>query len=121
MEGQKSAFFWAATRILPKLLDFAGADQIIGKTDFDMPWTAEQTDFYQLCDRKVMEENKPQFNIIEQLTKENGDIAWLSTSKMPMHDAVGNVIGVLCHFEDITETMRLQSQREDFMALWRMI
>jgi len=36
--------------------------------------------------------------------------------KIPIYDASGNVIGWLGHFEDITETMRLQSQREDFMA-----
>ncbi|MBA3994324.1 MAG: hypothetical protein C0469_12420 [Cyanobacteria bacterium DS2.3.42] len=112
----RNCVFLGCNKNFAQIAGYPSADQIIGKTDFDLPWTAEQTDFYQLCDRKVMEENKPQFNIIEQLTKENGDVVWLSTSKMPMHDAVGNVIGVLCHFEDISETMRLQSQREDFMA-----
>lgn len=112
----RNCVFLGCNKNFAQIAGYSSAEQVIGKTDFDMPWTAEQTDFYQLCDRKVMEENKPQFNIIEQLTKENGEIAWLSTSKMPMHDAVGDVIGVLCHFEDITETMRLQSQREDFMA-----
>lgn len=95
---------------------FSSVEDIIGKTDFDMPWPLEQTTFYRSCDRKVIEENQPQFNIIEPLTKENGEIIWVSTSKMPMNDADGKVIGVLCHFEDITETMLLQTQREDFMA-----
>ncbi len=112
----RSSVFLGCNKAFARIAGFASAEQIVGKTDFDMPWTAEETDFYHLCDRKVMEENKPQFNIIEPLTKDNGDVAWLSTSKMPMHDAAGNVIGILAHFEDITETMRLQSQREDFMA-----
>jgi PAS domain S-box-containing protein len=124
MDTIPAAIFWKDTNSVylgcnknfARIAGFASADQIIGKTDFDMPWTAEETELYRFFDRKVMEENKPQFNIIEPLTKENGEVAWLSTSKMPMHDAAGKVIGVLAHFEDITETMRLQSQREDFMA-----
>ncbi len=124
MDTIPAAIFWkdvnsvflGCNKNFARIAGFASVDQIIGKTDFDMPWTAEETEFYHFCDRKIMEENKPQFNIIEPLTKYNGEVSWLSTSKMPMHDAAGNVIGILAHFEDITETMRLQSQREDFMA-----
>ncbi|MCC7530734.1 MAG: PAS domain-containing sensor histidine kinase [Candidatus Melainabacteria bacterium] len=124
MDTIPAAIFWkdvnsvflGCNKNFARIAGFASVDQIIGKTDFDMPWTAEETEFYHFCDRKIMKENKPQFNIIEPLTKYNGEVCWLSTSKMPMHDAEGNVIGILAHFQDITETMRLQSQREDFMA-----
>lgn len=124
MDTIPAAIFWkdragvylGCNRAFAEIAGFSHADQIIGKTDYDMPWTSEETEFYHLCDRKVMEENRPQFNIIEPLTKKDGDVAWLSTSKMPIHDAAGNVIGVLAHFEDITKTLQLQSQREDFMA-----
>lgn len=124
MDTIPAAIFWkdragvylGCNRAFAEIAGFSHADQIIGKTDYDMPWTSEETEFYHLCDRKVMDENRPQFNIIEPLTKKDGDVAWLSTSKMPIHDAAGNVIGVLAHFEDITKTLQLQSQREDFMA-----
>jgi PAS domain S-box-containing protein len=124
MDTIPAAIFWkdrdsvylGCNKNFARIAGFPNADGIVGKTDFDMPWTASETEFYHLCDRKVMEENKPQFNIIEPLTTDTGEVVWLSTSKMPMHDAAGNVIGLLGHFEDITEKMRLQSQREDFMA-----
>ncbi|MBX9951288.1 MAG: PAS domain-containing protein [Candidatus Obscuribacterales bacterium] len=124
MDTIPAAIFWkdregvylGGNKTFAEIAGFSDADQIIGKTDYDMPWTSEETKFYHLCDRKVMDENRPQFNIIEPLTKKSGEIAWLSTSKMPMHDAAGNVVGVLAHFEDITKTVQLQSQREDFMA-----
>lgn len=124
MDTIPAAIFWkdinsvylGCNKNFARIAGFPNADGIIGKTDFDMPWKSSETEFYHLCDRKVMEENKAQFNIIEPLTTDSGDVVWLTTSKMPMHDAAGNVIGLLGHFEDITEKMRLQSQREDFMA-----
>lgn len=124
MDTIPAAIFWkdrnsvylGCNKTFAEIAGFTNVDQIIGKTDHDMPWTAEETEFYHLCDRKVMEENRAQFNIVEPLTKKDGEVAWLNTSKMPIHDAAGNVIGVLAHFEDITRTMQLQSQREDFMA-----
>lgn len=124
MDTIPAAIFWkdrnsvylGCNRTFAQMAGFAHPDDIIGKTDYDMPWTAEETEFYHLCDRKVMEENRPEFNIVEPLTKQNGEVIWLSTSKMPIHDAAGSVIGVLAHFEDITHMIQLQSQREDFMA-----
>jgi len=124
MDTIPAAIFWkdrnsvylGGNKNFAEIAGFVSADEIVGKTDFEMPWTSQETQFFHYCDRKVMDENSGQFNIIEPLTKDTGEVAWLSTSKMPMHDAAGNVIGLLGHFEDITEKMRLQSQREDFMA-----
>ncbi|MEL6780167.1 MAG: hypothetical protein AAFO06_23285, partial [Cyanobacteria bacterium J06597_16] len=44
-----------------KFADIAGLacpDQLIGKTDYDMPWTKEESDFYVLCDRRVMHNDR---------------------------------------------------------------
>ncbi|PZM79290.1 MAG: hypothetical protein DKT66_22700 [Candidatus Melainabacteria bacterium] len=112
----KNSVYLGCNKTFANIAGLSHVDQIVGKTDFDMPWTADETEFYHLCDRKVMEENQPQFNILEPLTRKGGEVSWLNTSKMPMHDASGNVIGILAHFEDITKTIQLQSQREDFMA-----
>lgn len=78
-------------------------DRITGLTDFDLPWTDEQAQFYQLCDQRVMSRDEPETGIVESQTNANGELTWLETSKVPLRDSSGNVIGVLGSFHDITK------------------
>ncbi|MGB3239653.1 MAG: PAS domain-containing protein [Geitlerinemataceae cyanobacterium] len=84
----------------------AGLDspnEIVGKTDYDLPWTREEADFYRECDSQVMDANQPQLHIIETLHQADGTQLWIDTSKVPLHDAAGNAIGILGIYQDITE------------------
>src|SRR5574341_1010572 len=38
-------------------------EQIIGKTDFDLPWPREEAEAYRADDREVMKNNRPKFHI----------------------------------------------------------
>ncbi len=78
-------------------------ESIVGKTDFDLAWTREQAEFFRAVDRKVMDSGKPEYHIIEPQLQANGKHAWLDTSKIPMFDEDGVVVGILGTFEDITE------------------
>jgi PAS domain S-box-containing protein len=78
-------------------------DQIVGKTDYDLAWTREQADFFCQIDKRVMETNTPEYQIIEPQTQAGGKQAWLVTNKLPLHDQEGNVIGILGTAEDVTE------------------
>ena len=78
-------------------------DNIVGKTDYDLPWTREQAESYRYIDRRVMDTNTPEYQIYERQNQADGKQAWLVTNKMPLHDPDGNVVGVLGTFEDITE------------------
>ncbi len=83
-------------------------ENIIGKTDYDLPWHPEEADFYRQCDARIMQNNIAEDNIIEPQHQTGGRIRWLDTSKIPLHDTKGNVVGILGTFEDITE--RLQAE-----------
>ena len=87
-------------------------DQIIGKTDFDMPWQ-EQAELYRADDQKVMDEGVPKLNYEEPQTGPTGEITWLRTSKVPIIDDDGNVFAVLGMYEDITERKRLEARVQD--------
>jgi two-component system, NtrC family, sensor kinase len=76
---------------------------IVGKTDYDLPWTKEESDWYRECDVRVTASNQPQLHIIETQLQADGKQIWADTSKIPLHDAEGNVIGILGTYEDITE------------------
>ncbi|WP_019029721.1 ATP-binding protein [Colwellia piezophila] len=95
------------------LADIAGLDSpkdYIGKTDYDLPWTEEEADFFRECDRRVMDSGKAEVNIIESQKQANGRIAWLETSKIPLTDKNGNIIGILGAFHDITERKRIEDE-----------
>jgi PAS domain S-box-containing protein len=87
---------------LAKDAGYNSPEELIGKTDFDMPWAKYAAD-YQADDRQVMESGIPKLNIEEQLIKADGQIVWLRTNKIPLHNSENKVIGVLCSYEDITE------------------
>ncbi|NQZ86608.1 MAG: PAS domain-containing protein [Colwellia sp.] len=82
----------------------------VGKTDYDLPWTTEEADFFRECDQRVMNSGKAEVNIIESQKQANGRLAWLETSKIPLIDMQGNVIGILGAFHDITERKRLEDE-----------
>jgi PAS domain S-box-containing protein len=50
-----------------------------------------------------MDSGTPQYHIIEPQLQANGKQAWLDTSKIPLFDGQGKVVGILGTFEDITE------------------
>jgi diguanylate cyclase (GGDEF)-like protein/PAS domain S-box-containing protein len=77
--------------------------EIVGKTDYDLPWKKEESDFFRECDARVMETDTPEYHIIEPLLQADGTQSWVNTNKIPLHDAEGNVVGILGTFEDITE------------------
>jgi PAS domain S-box-containing protein len=86
---------------------------IVGKTDYDMPWRKEESDFFREYDRRVMEADAPILHIIEPLLQADGKEAWLDTNKIPLHDAQGNVVGILGTYEDITERKLLEVENEN--------
>lgn len=83
-------------------------DKIIGKTDYDLSWKAEEAQFFRQCDRRVMDSNSPELGIIEPQLQADGKQAWLETNKVPLHNEQGNVIGILGTFQDITERIEAE-------------
>jgi PAS domain S-box-containing protein len=85
-------------------------EELIGKTDYDLPWKKEEADFYRECDRLVMEANSPELHIIEPQLQASGKQAWLDANKIPLHDGEGRVTGILGTLEDITERKRAEER-----------
>ncbi len=92
----------------------ASVEDIIGKTDFDMPWK-DQAAAYQADDREVMAHG-PKRNIEEPLTRSDGSTIWLRTDKIPLLRN-GEIIGVLGMCEDITEARRRAEELRTFRLL----
>ncbi|UBF29502.1 PAS domain-containing sensor histidine kinase [Kovacikia minuta CCNUW1] len=78
-------------------------EEVVGKTDFELFWTPEEAQLYCEQDRKVMETDTPVLHLIENRLHADGKQAWIDVNKIPIHDAEGNVIGILGTIEDITD------------------
>lgn len=104
------------------LADLAGLEieEMIGKSDFDMPW-AEGGDYgatwYQDWDREVMESGEARYGIREKLWLPDGSTVWIETSKVPLRSLDGEVIGVLGTFQDVTERRAAEEERRRAMEL----
>ena len=90
---------------------FSRPEDLLGKDDFQMIWR-EQAELYRADDRWVMDSDTPKIGFEEPVTTPDGDISWVRTSKVPLHDAEGKVIGVLGIYEDITER-KLEEHRQE--------
>ena len=86
---------------------YQSSEDVLGKTDYEMSWAAN-ADLYRADDRDVMQSGKPKIGYEEPQNKPDGTQSWLVTSKLPMVDLNGQVIGVLGTYEDISDRKRAE-------------
>lgn len=84
-------------------------DQVIGRTDLELPWEGN-AEAYRADDRTVMESGHAKLDFDEPQTTPTGETRWLRTSKVPLCDEEGGVIGVLGMYEDITQRKHAEEQ-----------
>ncbi|HSK87305.1 MAG TPA: PAS domain S-box protein, partial [Anaerolineales bacterium] len=89
---------------------FSSSEEVIGKTDFDMPWK-DQAELYRADDRRVLESGESKLNYEEPQTTPDGSTIWLRTSKIPMHEN-DQVVAILGMYEDITAYKKIQEASE---------
>jgi sigma-B regulation protein RsbU (phosphoserine phosphatase) len=77
-------------------------DDVVGKTDFDI-FTEEHARPAFLAEQQIMETGEPILALEEKETWASGRDTWASTSKMPLRDKDGNIIGTFGMSRDITE------------------
>ncbi|NJN21922.1 MAG: PAS domain-containing protein [Leptolyngbya sp. RL_3_1] len=99
----RDSVYRGCNRRWAKMAGIGDPEQVIGITDDDLPWTQEQKDWYRECDRRVMDTDTPMLRIKQSQRQADGRMSWRETSKLPLHDSEGNVIGLLGTIEDITE------------------
>lgn len=81
---------------------------LIGKTDFDMPWR-EHAEAYRSDDLHVMNTRVARIDQEERNVNGEGKESWVLTSKVPVLNKSGEVVAVLGMFEDITERKKKEA------------
>ena len=89
---------------------FNGPEKVVGLTDYDLGVTSEEAEMYRENDQQVVQSGHSSMDVEEHLTRLDGTRITLITSKVPLRDAGGNVVGVLGVYQDITERKRLEEE-----------
>lgn len=84
--------------------------EIIGRTDLEVGIGEAEARAFLDGDRRIIETGEPLLNLEEKLTRSDGSTLILATSRVPMRDPFGAVIGILGVFQDITDRKRLEEQ-----------
>ena len=95
------------------------SEEVVGKSDYDLPWGKKQADSFREYDRRVMESGIPEYGIIEPYLRADGTHAWAKTSKVPLRDTEGNVVGILGTYEDITERKEAEEALKESESKYR--
>lgn len=88
-----------------KILDVHGLksrDQLIGKSDHDF-YPEDLADKYLWNEQAIIRTGKPLINHEERCLDEKGNEIYLSTTKIPLHDENGTIIGIVGIGRDITD------------------
>jgi diguanylate cyclase (GGDEF)-like protein/PAS domain S-box-containing protein len=89
---------------------FASPDAMAGKTEFDLEtFQPERAAELVADEHQIVATGQGFSNREERLTDEFGDDIWLSTSKVPLHNAEGQIIGLAGVTHDITALKRLET------------
>jgi PAS domain S-box-containing protein len=90
-------------------------EDVVGKTDFEL-YPTEMAKGFWAIDKQVIDSGKAIINIEEPGFDSRGKQVWVLTSKVPLHDSQGNVIGLVGVGRDISERKQAQetlSQSEE--------
>jgi PAS domain S-box-containing protein len=95
-------------RTLARAMGLADPEAAVGKTDFDFRQPDQAREFYE-DEQKIIRSGEPLINKTERQVLANGETGWTSTTKVPLRDPEGKVIGLVGINRDITQ----QKQAEE--------
>lgn len=92
-----------------RLLDATTPDAILGKTDYDI-FPEELATRYYTDEQEVVRSGKPLVNREEEVVDEQGQRHWLLTTKVPLRDAKGEIVGLVGMSRNITDLKRHEEE-----------
>jgi len=102
-------------------IGFANPSAAQGKTDFDVFGNEHASQAY-ADEKRIIATGQPVINKEEREDWKDGHVAWVSTTKLPMRDSAGKIVGIMGISRDITERKMadeaLRRSREEFKDLF---
>jgi PAS domain S-box-containing protein len=103
--------FIAVSQSLVRYLDQRSATRVLGRTvaDFFVPALARQS---QDDDQRIIRTGQPLLGQLVEETRLDGNVAWVMTSKLPLKDESGMIIGTFGLSKDVTQTRQMEAELE---------
>jgi phosphoserine phosphatase RsbU/P len=101
--------FIAVNRAMAVLFGPEDPAEVLGKTDADL-FTPEHAQAALRDEQEILRTGQPLVNMEEKETWPDGHETWVSTSKLPLRDPNGNIIGTFGLSRDITEKKRAEEK-----------
>jgi diguanylate cyclase (GGDEF)-like protein/PAS domain S-box-containing protein len=101
--------FAAVNGVLAKSGGYDDPEDLTGKTDFDL-LQRESAAAIVADDRDIVETGEPKIDFEEIVVTPGGDTLWYQTSKVPLRDSQGEIIGLAGWTRDVTRQKRLEGE-----------
>ena len=101
--------FIAVNRATAALFGFEDPAGVLGKTDADI-FAREHAQAALRDEQEILRTGQPLVNMEEKETWPDGHETWVSTSKLPLRDSNGDIIGTFGLSRDITEKKRAEEK-----------
>jgi PAS domain S-box-containing protein len=92
-----------------RLLGAASQEEVCGKTDFDF-FSPDLAGRYHADEQAIIASGQPLINLEEPTVDREGNPHWLLTTKVPLRDAQGQIMGIVGINHDITEIKRAEQE-----------
>jgi PAS domain S-box-containing protein len=104
----KKSRFIKVSKSFARKHSFESQEEALGKTDFDI-FTEEHAQKAFDDEQHIINTGETLVNIEEKETRENGKQSWASTTKLPLKNAEGEIIGTFGISRDITEKKKTEA------------
>jgi signal transduction histidine kinase len=110
--------FIALSQSMAALFRVKDAKEVVGRTDFDF-FTEQHARSALADEQQIMKTGKPVIGKLEKESWPDGRVTWALTSKLPLRDAGGEIIGTFGLSKDMTREAvnktALENARRDLM------
>lgn len=110
--------FLRVNRSMAKLFGLQNPGEAVNKSDFDFFTKTHAQPAYD-DEQEIIRSGKPLIGRIELETLPDGNTGWAHTTKMPLRDKQGNIVGTFGISRDITHLKRMEERLEEERNLLR--
>lgn len=100
-------FILASDKCIASMAPGQSPDHVLGKTDFDFFDEASAREFYD-GEQQMMETGESQVGLLEVERWRDGSTTWASTTKLPLRDNDGQIIGTFGISRDVTRQVEAE-------------
>ena len=112
--------FVVANRATALRMGHASPQELIGKSDLELcPWETAQK--YLADERQVIESGRPMIDSEEYVLAPDGAKVWIATTKAPLRNERGEVVGIIGVSRDVTRRRLADALREGQAEILQMI